>query len=211
MPKKQRFLIPITRRARLTIVAVCCIVMAVALFALLNDPPRSSRVEETACQRADGGVCPAFPRITGDNLDGQSLTFPQAFEGRLNLVVVPFDREQQTAAIHWLPIFQQLAAAAPDARYYSIAALPNLNPAIRTLITGGLNIAITDPQIRSVTVVTFLEDQSLFTQALGLPHQEAMALLIAAQNGEILWLGSGDYSPERADALRQAFNALSRP
>ncbi len=209
MLKRYALSIPITLRTRRRIALVWLAVAAVALFALLNDPPRSSEVQQTTCARADGGACIAFPRVSGDNLDGATLTFPQAFAGRLNLVVVPFDREQQTNAAQWLPVFQQLAAAHSDIRYYSIAALPNLNPAIRTLVTGGLNIAITDPQVRAVTVVAFLEDQPLFIRALGLSHAEAMVVLIVAQGGEILWQGIGDYTPQNASALQSAFSLLA--
>jgi hypothetical protein len=146
--------------------------------------------------------------ISGDNLDGQTLTFPADFNAPFNLVVMPFNRDQQTAAVGWLATFEQAARADERVAYYSIAALTDLQPFVRTLVVQGLNVAVRDAETRQRVVVTFLENQAAVVAALGAGDTAAMRVLIVAQDGRILWQLSGEHSAEREAALLEALDAL---
>jgi hypothetical protein len=168
--------------------------------ALLTSAQATSETASEATSEAL--VLPQMPVVTGNNLDEESLTFPQDFASDYALVVMPFDRDQQTNAIAWLPMFQRIQANDPRISYYSIAALEDLSPAIRLLVVQGLNFAVTDSATRQATVVLFLSNQVEFTQALGISNLDAMRVLLLNKSGQVLWQTVGDYAPEKeADLL----------
>jgi hypothetical protein len=121
---------------------------------------------------------------------------------------MPFNRDQQTAAVGWLETFEQAAREDPRVAYYSIAALTDLSPLVRTLVVQGLNVAVRDAAVRPRVVVAFLEDQAAFVAALGAGDTSAMRVLILAPDGRVLWQTSGEHTPERAAELLEALADL---
>jgi hypothetical protein len=185
--------------------------------ALLYTPPTTSLLPtseataeltadpETTAQPASLGQ---FPSVIAENLNGEALTLPAQFGAAYNLVVVPFDRAQQTEAIEWLATFQALAASRPDLAYYSVAALTDLAPTVRLLVLGGLNLGVTDDAVRARTFVLFLEDQAAFVRALGEGDTASMRVLVVDRAGQVLHQQYGPYNPQAADTLGQAVAAL---
>jgi hypothetical protein len=186
-------------------VVIALIVGAVWIFSQ-NAPQTSvallTSTETTSEATSEAISLPQMPSVTGNNLDDESLTFPQDFRTDYALVVMPFDRDQQTNAIAWLPMFQRIQTNDPRISYYSIAALEDLSPAVRLLVVQGLNFAVTDSATRQATVVLFLSNQVEFTQALGISNLDAMRVLLLNKSGQVLWQTVGDYAPEKeADLL----------
>lgn len=194
---------------RLLILALLLLGLIVSVLALLNSrAPATSSVELRACLRTADDACLRLPSISGTNLDGQSATFPEALRAPFNFIVMPFDREQQVRAIEWVPVFQELIGADESIDYYSLAALPDLAPAIRLLVSGGMSAAVSDAAVRARTYLFYLEDQAAFLQALNVPDDEIMRVYVVNQAGELLYGGQGDATPEAIAALREAFAAL---
>lgn len=165
-------------------------------------------VQSPDCLTDDSGACLVMPAFQGDNLDGETLSFPADLAGRYNLVVMPFLDEQQVNAREWVPLFQDLATIYDDIAYYSLAPLPDLAPAIRFLVVGGTSAVVGDPDIRRVTVIAFLDDQQTFLDALDIASTEEIQAFIVTESGEVLWRVSGDYSDETADNLREALAGI---
>jgi hypothetical protein len=160
---------------------------------------------ETTAQPASLGQ---FPLVVAENLNGEALTLPTQFDGAYNLLVVPFDRAQQTDAIEWLATFQTLAASRPDLAYYSVAALTDLAPTVRLLVLGGLNLGVTDDTVRARTFVLFLEDQAAFVRALGAGDTASMRVLVVDGAGQVLHQQYGPYNPQAAAELSRVVAAL---
>ncbi|MCU0515043.1 MAG: hypothetical protein MUE40_21010 [Anaerolineae bacterium] len=182
---------------------------SVAALLLLN-APATSPVRVAECLR-QGTDCLQLPQITGVNLTGDTLLFPEAFAGALNLVVMPFDREQQVRAVAYVPLFQSLVAGDARLAYYSLAALPDLAPPIRLLVSGGMTAAISDPAIRQVTVLFYLQEQAALLRALAVPDTAAIQVFIFNRAGVVLHRQAGDYSDAAAASLRAALAALLPP
>ena len=187
------------------VLAVLAAAAAAVLLSRSAAPAAAPRAEATPFQEA--GAARLLP-IQGDNLDGQRLSFPDDFVGSFNLVVMPFNRDQQTAAVGWLETFEQAAREDPRVAYYSIAALTDLSPLVRTLVVQGLNVAVRDAAVRPRVVVAFLEDQAAFVAALGPGDTSAMRVLIVSPDGRVLWQTSGEHTPERAAELLKALAEL---
>ncbi len=190
----------------LTMGVIVALVIAVVAALNLSPAPAAVPTPEPATPPAteEARLLP----ISGDNLDGQTLAFPDDFSAPFNLVVMPFNRDQQTAAVGWLATFEQAARADERVAYYSIAALTDLQPFVRTLVVQGLNVAVRHAETRQRVVVTFLENQAAVVAALGAGDTTAMRVLIVAQDGRVLWQLSGEHSAEREAALLEALDAL---
>ena len=185
----------------LLVIAICAVGLA-----LMWSAPATSTVQ-TACLTRET-QCLQLPTITGSNLAGQTQTFPAAFKQPYQLVVMPFNRDQQTQVLDFVPLFQELSASRPDLGYYSLAALPDLSAPIRLLVTGGMNAAVTDSAVREAAYIFYLEDQPAFLQALDLPDTESIRVYIFDQTGNVLWQTSGSYTPELAESIRAAIAEL---
>jgi len=184
------------------------ILLSVITLATLWSAPATSSVQTSCLTRA--AQCLQLPTITGSNLAGQTQTFPAAFTKPYQLVVMPFDREQQTRVLDFVPLFQELSASRPDLGYYSMAALTDLAAPIRLLVTGGMNAVVSDPAVRDAAYIFYLEDQPAFLQALDLPDTETIRIYIFDQVGSVLWQASGDFTPEMAASIRASVAELPK-
>jgi hypothetical protein len=195
-------------RRFLLIAAALLVITAVIGGIVLQNAPQTTTVEVQTCVK-EGDTCLSLPSVTGSNLDIELLAFPAAFAGEVNLVVMPFDREQQVSALEYVPLFQSLAAENPGVAYYSLAALPDLAAPIRLMVTGGMNMAVSEPAIRRVTIIFYLENQPEFIRALNVSDTEAIQVFIFNRAGEVLHQQSGDYSDAAAQTLTEALAKIN--
>jgi len=187
----------------LLIMAVSVLVAAAGLVGwslLSRSAPAASSVAVPACAAAD---CAVFPQVDGRNLLGEDITLPNFFDGKVNMVVMPFSQDQQVEAADWLSLVEELAERYEGFAYYNVAAMPAVNPAIRTMITGGMAAAIPEDDIKSIVVMLFLEDVEAFIQALNIDESEALALMLLDIDGNVLWQGGGAYDEAVADEIRR--------
>ena len=183
--------------------------LAIFVAIVLNTAPPTTAIQVAPCLANDAGDCRVFPTVSGENLLGETLTFPDAFQAPYNLVLMPFNRDQQVSAQAWLPFAQSLKEDFADLQYYSIAALPDLDPAIRLLVTGGMNLAINDTDVRQVATVLFLEEQDRFITALGLDYIDSTQLILFKQSGEMLWqMAISDYNATQDTLIRDALQQV---
>ncbi len=147
-----------------------------------------------------------LPTLSGNALNGNALTLPDDFTKDVNLVALPFDEEQQLEVLNYLPLFRQLESANERVGYYSVAPLPNLSPAVRLLVVGGIQVGLSDEAVRAVSMVLFLEDQEAFLTALDITDTEQMSVLVLAQDGRLLGVVTGNYTAENAEALQSIVN-----
>ena len=65
---------------------------------------------------------------------------------------------------------------------------------------------IPDPVARATTITLYL-DKPAFRQALEIPDEESIVVMLIDRRGEVLWRVSGPASPEAIEALQQAAKA----
>jgi hypothetical protein len=150
-----------------------------------------------------GDVCLHFPTISGENLTGEAFILPADFEGKHNLVIVPFDEAQQVSAAAWLPLAQELAAAHPDFAYYNLPVFPAMAAPLRAIIRTGMSFTIGDARLRELTITAFLDDRDAFLAALNIPNTDAMQVFLLNEDGEVIWRGAGEFDDAQGEALRE--------
>lgn len=162
-----------------------------------------------ACLSDAQDACLQLPIVTGVTLDNESITFPNAFVSDYHLVVMPFDREQQVLAVTWLPFVQEMVATHEAVQYWNIAALPELNIAIRALVMGGMSASIQDEPVRAQVAALFLTDQPAFMAALGIADDSLIQTLLMDRDGVVYHRESGAFTPQKGESMRAAFSQIS--
>jgi hypothetical protein len=191
------------RRRLLAIGIVVVLLLAAAAVLLISRAPALSSVGVSSqpCI-ASGDACLRFPTISGENLPGDAFNLPADFAGQRDLVIVPFDEEQQVKAAGWLPLAQELAAAHPDFAYYSLPIFPAMAAPMRAIIRTGMSFTITDADLRALTITAFLDDRDAFLAALDILNTDAMQVFLLDEAGVVIWRGVGEYDDAQGDALR---------
>jgi hypothetical protein len=144
-----------------------------------------------------------FPTVSGSNLQRARLTLPQDFQGARNLVFVAFQQWQQAQVDTWIPFARQLEAAHPEVRYYELPTIQRLNSLARTFINEGMRAGIPDRVARERTITLYL-DKEAFREALQLPGEDDICVLLLDRQGQVLWRAEGAFTPEKGDSLAAA-------
>lgn len=141
-----------------------------------------------------------FPVVTSANLSRRKLTLPADFEGDLNVVIIAFQRWHQRVVDTWIPLAEQLEQAYKGVRYYELPVIQRINVLGRTFINEGMRAGIPNPKARARTITLYV-DKAAFRQALELPHEEDIYVLLVDRQGNVLWRTEGEFTPEKGESL----------
>jgi ATP10 protein len=144
-----------------------------------------------------------FPTVNGLNLQRKQLTLPQDFQGQLNLVLIAFQQWQQRQVDTWIPLARQLEEDYPVVRYYELPTIQRLNTLARTFINEGMRAGIPDLVARERTITLYL-DKKGFREALQLPGEDDIHVLLLDRQGRVLWRAEGAFTPDKGESLAAA-------
>lgn len=151
-----------------------------------------------------------FPAVRGKNLDRETRTFPADFDQPLNLLFIAFQRWQQSSIDSWLPLAEVLEGERADLAYYEFPTIESMNVIFRTFINEGMRAGIPDPKARDRTVTLYLDKQT-FREALDMPDEDQIYVLLVSNEGEVLWRARGAYSHEKSSSLRAQLSQSRSP
>jgi hypothetical protein len=144
-----------------------------------------------------------FPSVSGSNLERRRFDLPGDFEGELNLVIVPFKMFHQSWIDAWVPHLKQMLADAPSVRLYELPVLDSFDPIRRWFIDGGMRAGIPDRGTREATI-TLYTDKRAFRQALDIPNEDSIHLLLVDRQGRVHARVEGRYAPDKLAMLASA-------
>jgi hypothetical protein len=150
----------------------------------------------------DADTLGAFPRAVGRNLEGWTFTLPFDLEGRLNVVVIAFKREQQVDVDSWMPFLGKVAATHPELRVYEIPTLARGYRLMQSFIDGGMRRGIPDAAVRAATITLYI-DKTPFKRALRIADEERIHVVLVDRDGRVHWRAAGAFDPARAEELVQ--------
>ena len=151
-----------------------------------------------------------FPTVHGSNLNRRAFNLPGDFESERNLVIVAFQRDQQAIVDTWTAPIRGLLARYPDLRFYELPTISRGNPLFRAWLDGAMRGGIPDRQSREQTITLYL-DKVAFRQALGLPHEDTIYVLLVDRAGRVFWRGEGEYSAQLAAELERVLARGAQP
>jgi len=150
-----------------------------------------------------------FPTVSGSNLNRQKLTLPQDFQGKLNLIFIPFERWHQMEVDSWIPLVKELEEQAIDLVYYELPIIQSRNYFSRMFINEGMRAGIPNQRSRERTI-TLYTDKTKFRRALEMLDEDHIYILLVDRQGKEFFRARGPYSREVEASLRQALLQLTQ-
>ena len=150
-----------------------------------------------------------FPKISSENLAGETFSLPGDFEGHLNLCLIAFQRWHQPLINSWVPLAEELEETYHRFAYYEFPVIRRLNPLFRSFIDQGMRAGIPEPTARHKTI-TLYADKAALRGALEIEDEETIHLRLVDRRGAVHWSASGPLTREAADALVMAVEQDSK-
>ena len=150
-----------------------------------------------------------FPTVCGSNLLRQKQTLPQDFQGRLNLVFIPFKRWHQMEVDSWSALAEELEEKYEGLVYYELPTLQNGGSIYKIFLNEGMRAGIPNPKTRERTITLYLEKAD-FRAALDMKDEEHIYVLVVDRLGKEFFRARGPYSREAEAALRQVLVQLTQ-
>jgi hypothetical protein len=148
-----------------------------------------------------------FPTVSGSNLLRQKKSLPQDFQGRFNLVFIPFQRWHQAEVDSWGGLAEELERQFTGLVYYELPTLQSGGPLYRIFLNEGMRVGIPSPRTRARTITLYL-DKIDFRAALQMPDEDHIYILVVDRQGREFFRARGPHSQAAEDALRQALLQL---
>lgn len=144
-----------------------------------------------------------FPEVSGANLLRQKISLPDDLQGELNILFIAFQQWHQAWVDSWVPTARQLEQVFPGLQFYELPVIWKMNRLSQTFINEGMRAGIPNQATRQKTI-TLYTDKEAFRQALDLPNEESIYVLVVDRQGDVLWRTEGAYSEEKGEALTKA-------
>jgi hypothetical protein len=141
-----------------------------------------------------------FPLIAAANLNGDKLRLPQDFGGKLNLVLVAFDRQQQADVETWLPAAKSLEGSHPQIRYYELPVRPSGNALLQGLTEAIMRNGIPDSEMRGRTIPLYV-DVPEFRRTLSISSDRSITVMLVDRAGAIKWRTDGVFTEVKKSRL----------
>ena len=155
---------------------------------------------QPASNAASSQAVAAFPAIQTKDLNGRELRLPQDLPGERTIVLVAFEREQQTNVDTWTA---GLHLPNGKAAWLELPVIDDPGALARWFINGGMRRGIKDHQIWA-HVVTLYTTKAKFNAALGIQSEKQVQALVVDRQGRILERVVGDYSEAGAARIQTA-------
>jgi len=148
-------------------------------------------------------LLPVFPEVEGSNLEKREFRLPADFEGEANLVFIAFRRPQQAEVETWLPFAKELVESHRGLRFYQLPTISIRGGMARYFINEGMRRGIPEQKAREVTITLYLEKEP-FLQALDIPDEDSIHILLVGKEGRIHWRAEGSMTESSAAGLERA-------
>lgn len=183
-----------TRRMIWLSIGIACVIATVVVVTACRHSPVRAITE-------DGAVL--FPSVSGENLHGEKVTFPDDLKGNPALVLVAFKREQQAEVDTWLAQIGAFEAAIPGIR---VVETPTISSArwgwMAWFIDGGMRSGIPDDAARDRTV-TLYTDVSKFREALGMETDGQIYAVLLDADARVRLVEPGVFTDGSAERFAQ--------
>lgn len=175
------------------------LILCVALCALLVP------ISHAAPKPAESGSA-TFPSLTAYTLSKAKLQLPKDFASRLNLLLISFRPEQQTAIDTWMPTAEALQHTNFDFHWYQMPVAARENFVFRWWDDSSMRSDETDPDMWPWIVPLYVNVRK-FRRSLQIPKDNQIAVRLVTPEGRVLWSAEGPMTPAKRSALNAAVAA----
>ncbi len=149
---------------------------------------------------------PHFPTLKASSLAEHEFDLPSGFEGERNLVLIAFERKQQSDLDTWLKEMKRFEELDPQFHYYEMPTIERPNAFMRWFIDTGMRRGISDHKARASTITLYVEKKP-FCDALAITNQNQVHAFLVNREGKVLWKSEGRFDESKAASLRNALGA----
>lgn len=148
-----------------------------------------------------------LPNVSGSNLLRQRVEFPADLREGVNLLFIAFQQWQQKEVNSWVPFAHELEQSQSGFHYYELPTIQRRHVLAQKFINEGMRAGIPDPATRERTITLYIDKQA-FKQALNMPDEDHIYVLLTDQAGNILWRGRGEMTVENSSSLRRSIEEV---
>jgi hypothetical protein len=142
-----------------------------------------------------------LPPIKAANLNKQAVSWPAGLPAARTILLVAFDRKQQTQIDGWVAGMKLKAPGSPA--WFEVPLIKDPGGFIRGFIDGGMRRGIPSTADRA-RVVTLYGDKKKLMASMGLTSDAVVHVLIVERSGRIVERVSGAYSAAGATRILSA-------
>ncbi|MFY9643661.1 MAG: hypothetical protein WAK29_00690 [Terriglobales bacterium] len=144
-----------------------------------------------------------FPRVSASNLEKRDFNLPADFAGDRNLLLVAFERGQQSEVDTWLREMKRFGEMDPGFRFYELPTIQRPSALMRWFIDNGMRHGIADREARERTITLYL-DKTPFCEALRITDQKKIYAFLVDRQGKVLWRSEGPFDETKGASLQSA-------
>ena len=126
------------------------------------------------------------------------LPLPKDFAAPLNLLILSFQRDQQSVVDGWLP--QLTVSAAPSVQTWMLPVSAPENGLYRWWLNASLRSSLPESQPRRYTVPLYI-NKGQFLRSLQVSSEREVVLLLTDKSGHVVWRAAGPVSDAKLAAL----------
>lgn len=140
-----------------------------------------------------------FPRLPSRDTNGQKVVLPDDLEGEQSLLLISFDRRQQSLVGSWRGFAKELTETYGHFEYYELLVLGGRSGMMPPLSGGGMSPESARSRPHDNALITRVNKTALQRRLGLLGEGNIYALLI--EDGDVVRQAAGVLTPETADAL----------
>ena len=141
-----------------------------------------------------------FPTVSGTNLHGEEKTFPECLVKDKTILVIAFQRWQQSLCDQWYVEIEKYLAQDKNSAYFEVPTISKMNAFTRWFIYNGMRGGIKDQVMRG-QVITLHIDKEPFNKSLGIESEDTVHVYVVNKDGKILDSVSGEWTSEKWERL----------
>jgi hypothetical protein len=150
-----------------------------------------------------------FPTLTARDLEGGSLTLPDDVIGSPCVLLIAFQRWQQSLVDGWTVFLEHAEERFPSMDVYEVAVLSRVYVPARPLIDGGMRSGVAEPSKRTRTLTVYTDVRG-FLRSLGVLSTETIQVVVLDHNGHAVWDHEGAIDQNGSDGIVSCLARLER-
>jgi len=151
-----------------------------------------------APQNSQSPSAAVLPSVTAYALSRSKVTLPADFAAPLNLLVLFFQRDQQSVVEGWLPVVP--TGGSPTVQTWVLPISPRANGLYKWWLNASLRGSLPPSQPRRYTVPLYV-DKAKFLRSLQVSSEQEVVLLLTDKAGHVLWRTAGAVTDSKKTAL----------
>ena len=141
-----------------------------------------------------------LPTVAAIALNRTKISLPQDFSAPLNLLILPFARNQQSTVESWLPVVSTTPVAHSEIQTWVLPISSKENTLYKWWADSSMRGSLPAQQQQQFTVPLYV-DKARFLRALRIPSEKETVILLTDKAGHVVWRSAGAATDQKKESL----------